>query len=783
MAADPRRAGVAIRRVAGATVDRRRGLVLAVLVLSVVGMLVPPIAAGQGSAGADADLTRGEPGLDVFLPDDEVTPGQETALELEIGNDGEITDRGPDSDRVLTARGVTVEIVDGGPFGVKSGETPIGGIPDGEAVPVAQRIVVPEDVEPGEYEIDVEVSYSYLAATGGPVGDRKESETETFEVTVVVPDEPRFAIVDTDTDLEPGASGEAEIEVENVGTETATAIEGTFTGESEVVFGTEGAVTESLGELAPGESTTVTADASLGAGASDGEKPFEAVFTYDDRNGVERTAEPIRGSLAPLEGVDFSVDELETTLAVGYDGEVTATVRNDGPRTVEGAVVRAEPGTESLGFRETGYALPALEPGESADVRYRVDVPDGADEGPRQLRFTVEYPDADGGTVASDPVDERVVVDDRVDEFAIVGTTTDVEPGASGEAEVEIENRGPETVHQLRTTLSGSGGLTIGDGASEELLGSLAPGESATMAVDVAVAESVGGGEKPIEAAFTYRDERGIEQTGETVTGGLTPADSQEFAVENVADTLAVGYDGEITGELRNDGPRAVDDAVLIVEPMSDSLFVEDTRYALPELEPGESTDFRYPTDVSGQADEGPRQVRFTVEYTGGDRTTLTSDPISKRVVVDPRADEFSLEGVQTSVAAGDTDELVIEITNERPETLSNVDAMLYTDSPLSSDANEQFVPELAPGESAEISFEIAADDGARETTYPVELDFEYRTERGSTELSDTYQFPVDVVANEDSGGGVFGSLGVPLAVLLVLTTLGAGAAVWSRRR
>jgi len=758
----------------------QRAVVVAVLVVAVAGMIVPPAVTAQ-EQGDDrlGTLPDAEPELDVLLPEPEISPGQELSLELEVVNDGVIRYRGENVDALLTARGVTVEITDSGPLEVKSGKTSVGQIPDGEALPVAQRVAVPDDIEPGEHDLEVEVSYSHLEATAR--GDRKQSETETFDVTVVVPDEPRFAIVDTDSPLEPGASGEVEVEIENIGTETATGIDATFTGEGEVRFGAEGAVQEHLGELEPNESTIVTADASLADGASGGEKPFEAVFTYDDADGVERTSAPVRGSFAPLDALEFSIDGLDSRLAVGYDGELTATVTNDGPRTVEAAVVRAEPGSERLAFRDTGYALPTLEPGESAEIRYRVDVDAAADEGPRSVRFAVEYPDARGGTVTSDPTDERVVVDDRLDEFGFVAASTDVEPGASGEATFEIENRGPETVHELRTTLTGSGGVTIGDGAAEELLGSLEPNESATVTADVSIADSVGSGEKPIEAAFTYRDDRGVEQTGETITGGLAPADRQAFSIVDIADTLAVGYDGEITGELRNDGPRTIDDGVLIAEPMTDSLFVEDTRYALPALEPGETAEFRYPTDVSGQADEGPRQIRFTVEYTGGDRTTLTSDPLSQRVVVDLRADEFALDGVETTLVAGETSEFVLEITNERPETLSNVDALLYTDSPLSGVEDEQFVSEIAPGESAEIRFEIAVADGARETTYPVELDFEYRTERGQTELSDTYQFPVDVVEGDGDDGGFLSP-----GLLIVVALLGAGGvavAVWMRRR
>jgi len=317
-------------------------------------------------------------------------------------------------------------------------------------------------------------------------------------------------------------------------------------------------------------------------------------------------------------------------------------------------------------------------------------------------------------------------------------------------------------------------------GAAEEVIGDLAPGDSTTVTVDAAIAESVSSGLKPLDIAFTYRDGSGIDREAPAETASLAPAAEQSFSIADLADTLSVGYDGEVTGTLVNDGPRSVDDAVLIVEPQSDSLFVEDTRYALPELDPGEQTQFRYPTDVSGQADPGPRQLQFSVEYTGGDRSTLTDGPISQRVDVGDRQDEFSISDDGVSVAQGESSEIELELTNERSETLSNIDARLYTDSPLDASNDEAFVPELAPGESATIAFEVEADEDAATETHPIELDFEYDTERGETKLSDTYQHPIEVVAATDEGSSIL-STALPALVILSVAALGIGT--WVRRR
>ncbi|WP_245550044.1 COG1361 S-layer family protein [Halopiger xanaduensis] len=498
----------------------------------------------------------GKPNLSVYAPDNEVQPGTENSINLKIKNDAEL--KAGSNSQMLTANGVTVELEDTGPFEVKSGETPVGPIQDGQMVEVPQRIEVPDDVEPGKYEVTVRVRYSHWNRISSM---ERKTETKKYDVTLVVPDEPRF---DVDT------------------------------------------------------------------------------------------------------------------------------------------------------------------------------------------------------------------------------VKSDVEPGASGEAMLEITNTGTERANETRATIAGGTGITV-DGATaeapaEEAIGDLEPGESTTTTVDVTLAESLSAGEKPIEVGFTYRDTAGIEREAPAEITTLTPGPEQTFSIDTLEDTLSVGYEGEITGEIANDGPRPIDDAVLIVEPMSESLYIEDTRYALPALEAGETATFRYPTDVSGQADPGPRQLRFSVEYTGpSGEATLSDGPMSERVVVDERQDEFSITDDGVTVQQGKTSEFALTITNEREQTLSNIDARLYADSPLSTNNDEAFVPELEPGESTKITFDVSAESAAATETHPVELDFEYETESGESKLSDVYQHPIDVVPAESDGGGG-GFMGSLVTVMIGLTIAGLGGVAWWRR-
>ncbi len=745
--------------------------------LLIVGLVV--LLGGAGAVIAQVGVTEGEPGLEVYVPEDELVPGERNQLELQVQNNGTI-ESGTDTSRVLTAEAVTVSLNDTGPFAPKTNTTAIGTIPQGETVPVVKELAVPEDVEPGTYTIDGELEYSH-ASEVGPDGEvlSQEFDDEEFSVTVTVPDDARFEIGSIESDVQPGASDEVTVELRNVGTETATDTEVELIGSGGVTLG-EGTEEAWLGDVEPGESTNVTVDAALTERAAGGEKPIEAIFTYTDVDGVEQVSSPVRGTLHAADRISVSIDDFDTDLAVGFDGTVTGVLRNDGPRQLADAVVTIATESESLVVADPRYAIPDLEPNETAPFRFPVDVSPEADAGDRQLELAVEHRGGDRSTVTTDPIRERATVSPGasigIDNFA-----DNLTVGFDGSITGTVVNDGDRDLEDAVVTVTTeSDSLTVTD--PTYAIPDLAVGERTTFEFLTTVSPEADPGPRQVQIAVDHRGGDRSTLTTDTVNELVEVGEKQRFSITNVSDTLEVGYDGEVRGVIENEGPRTIDDGILIVTPQSDSLFVSDTRLALPSLESGETAEFVYPTDVSGQADAGPRQMQFQVEFEGGDGRTVTSDTMSERVVVEPRTGEFRIEPVNATLEAGSTDELTFEITNQRHETLSQIDAMVHTRSPLSSPGDEDFVTELGPGESTIVSFEIGVADDARERTYRLEMDFEYDTERGDTELSDVTRVPVDVVAPTDADTGILDRVGLPLLGVVIVGGA-VGLAVWWRRR
>ena len=415
------------------------------------------------------------------------------------------------------------------------------------------------------------------------------------------------------------------------------------------------------------------------------------------------------------------------------------------------------------------------------DVTVPDDVPDGEYEVEvtARYRYTFEiipefnnHKDRRG----IDRFDITIVVDDGA-RFAILETDTDAQVGGGGDVTVTMENVGDETARDAVVTGSSTGTeAVVGDGSSESFVGDWEPGENRTVTFDSTVSSGFSGAYAFV-STVDYRDRDGIESTSPSSRAGVVPIREQSFSVDDVDGTLEVGYSGTVSGTLTNEGPLDIDDAVLIADPQSDRVSLGESRYALPEVPAGESVDFAFDADVSGNADPGPRQFRFTTEYTSGDSAIAVDE--TRRIEVAPRQPEFDLVADNATVPAGETRRITFEITNQRPETLSSINAGLYADSPLTAVNDEAFVDELEPGESTEIWFEVSAAPDASVETHPVELDFRYDDERGNDRISDIAQFPVEVTESNDDGG--VPTLAIVVGLLVVVA--GAGAVVWYRRR
>ena len=246
-------------------------------------------------------------------------------------------------------------------------------------------------------------------------------------------------------------------------------------------------------------------------------------------------------------------------------------------------------------------------------------------------------------------------------------------------------------------------------------------------------------------------------QVGETKTVG--------FTIENIG--TAPAFDTEVTAQ-------AVGDELTFGPGSSSSTAVVPGQWA-----PGQSERIDYTVNVDSDAVARTYSAQLELEYTDADGIEQTAPTLVTGIpVAEERGDRFRVEPVATRYEAGSSGQITLEVTNIDDEPMREIQAKVFPDDPLSSDDDEAFIPALAPGETADVTFQLAVGGGALEKTYPLKLDFQFDTVDDDTKVSNTYRIPIEVTSPAQSGLG----LTTVLPVILVVGALGVGVVLWRRR-
>ena len=466
--------------------------------ITLVGLCLVLVLASGGAplvAAQSQNQVIGEPNVDVYLPNKQVTPGEETTLQLFLSNDGELTRDGPTeyTNRVTTARGTVVELdARNSPLAVETGAIPVGTVPTGTTGPLDVTLTVPEGTPPGEYEVPVSLSYSYTRIVTYGDGDVEFSESSfrgDQTITVRVVDEPRFEVVDTQSTTQIGDRGEVTMTLRNVGTEPARDARVSVASSSdELSFGTESNSADSyVGAWGPGETKQVTYALTATEDAIQREYSLTTTVDYTDTDGVRQTSSELVAGVTPLDEQSFSLSSLNSTLRVGQEGRISGTVTNEGPSTVYEPVLSVAGGSRNLDFTETEYALSTLEAGETREFSFEVDVSDAASAGRQQFTFSVDYQNDQGDDRTSSTLRRAVDVGEQRDRFTIEPVESTLERGGSDTVRLRITNNGAERLTEVSVKTYFNDPLDSSD--DEAFVPALDPGES----TEIQVAASAGG--------------------------------------------------------------------------------------------------------------------------------------------------------------------------------------------------------------------------------------------------------------------------------------------------
>ncbi|MEA5389052.1 NEW3 domain-containing protein [Haloarculaceae archaeon H-GB2-1] len=543
-----------------------------------------------------------------------------------------------------------------------------------------------------------------------------------------------------------------------------------------------------LGSLPSGKSAPVAFAVSVPADASPGtyDVSVDVAYTYtsyiSEKSGsfTERTErDNFKLSVDVQERAAFDVVSSSDDVRIGESGTVTVTLQNVGTAAAHDATVALESrnGVLSVGGQRRGTRFVGeWEPGENRTVSFDVAAARSAQRQRYAFDVGVNYDDADDHPQQSKPTAIGVVPQTR--QFTVVETDEDLHVGDTGTVDVTLRNDGEAAVHGATVRLdSPNTGLRVQGAASgERFVGEWEAGENRTASFDVGVAKNASPHRYALHTTVNFVDDSGDELTSRPLSLGVTPA-ARSLELTGGGGTLEVGRENEVTGSIRNDGPGTVHDAVVVLSTAGSGVSPQQPEYALGTLEAGTRRNFSFTVPVSDDTEPGQRQFTYRVRYQNADGDEQVSGALNAQATLGDSPKRFGVRVNRSEIEPGSTGEVSLLVTNNGTEAVRNVDVRAFTEAPLSFTDDRAFVSALEPGETAEVSMQLQADDDAIPKSYPISVDFQYQTSDGETKLSDTHRLGVSLV---ESAGGTNVTVGFAgIASMLTLAVFGIG---WYRR-
>ncbi len=486
----------------------RTSATVALLALFVALSTLSPVAVTAQEQ--DRGQVLGRPNLSATTSASALSPGTATEIPVSVTNRPQIDRAGPSQyeERVSTARGVVMRVRSGAtPIQVNTGSLAVGNVPGGTTPAGSLSVTVPEGTEPGTYEIPVTFEYGHTrVVTYGPGSPEYNDQTVTRRGTleVTVDDRPTFEIVNRTSEALVGQTGLVAVTLKNTGTQTARDATVSITSDnSALTFGGGGQTASSYaGRWRPGESRTVTYEATVAESGDAGEYSADLSVSYTDDAGIDETSRTVTLGLPVGDEQEFSLRNVESTLRAGYEGQIRGTLVNQGPNTVRNPVAVLSSGSDSVTITSSEEAIPDLAPDESAPVNFTVDVSGSAQSARQQFELAVKYDNALGDRVNASPLRPSVQVKPAQDRFEVEPVNNTVTAGKGRVLDVEVTNRGDEVVRNVRAKAYLESPLSSSD--DEGIIDRLEPGETGTVSIQVGASPSALEKSYPMSMDFQY---------------------------------------------------------------------------------------------------------------------------------------------------------------------------------------------------------------------------------------------------------------------------------------
>ena len=343
------------------------------------------------------------------------------------------------------------------------------------------------------------------------------------------------------------------------------------------------------------------------------------------------------------------------------------------------------------------------------------------------------------------------------------GTTTTLSVQIANDAQVNTgapANRDRVTMARNVVVELDVGDAPITINTPRHSIGSVSENEPRLVPFEVDIPENAEPGtyEATVNIRYSYTKAlaRDVEQElsdtrTETVTFEIS--DDPQFKLTRTDDSqLRADETSLFNLTVENTGGETARDVAVSLSSQSSAIMFSGGQSdvaRIDSLAPDETTQVTYEAAVKPDAPARLYELTGAATYVDSQGIDGRDDDLSVGVEVAPRRDDFGVSMTESTIGVGASRLVEVEVTNNRDQRLTDIEASLGTNDPLDSDDDDGYIESLDPGESATVTFELSATGDANPKTYAATVDFRYDDQRGISRMSEPYQLPVDVQADD----------------------------------
>lgn len=203
----------------------------------------------------------------------------------------------------------------------------------------------------------------------------------------------------------------------------------------------------------------------------------------------------------------FEVTEVDSTLRVGEEGEITGELENIGNDDARNAEISFAPNSETVVALESNVAVGDIDGGDATQFSIPVEVTSDAEAVPKRFDLPVSFRDENGIRQSDDDPEFLVDVAGKRDTFLVEPVNNSIPAGGSQPLDLRVTNNLDEPVTDIEGKLFADDPL---DSTNDETFTeSLDPGETTTVTVDLSASSSATIKNYPTSIDFRYVDSDG----------------------------------------------------------------------------------------------------------------------------------------------------------------------------------------------------------------------------------------------------------------------------------